>query len=123
MLGAVQTPWWRSSLVWDAVTSGGAGLTAPVFFSLAGTNGEATPAVDSKGLLLAGALLVGGSVLGGLLGYGVYGALRDKGWGPWKAGAMTGLIGGVTAAGALIAASLVTGQPLIPQVKPQEPQA
>jgi len=38
---------------------------------------------------------VGGSAVGGLLGYGIFGSLRDKGWGPWKAGAATGLLGGL----------------------------
>lgn len=121
MFSIPQAPWWRSSLVWDAVTTGGAGLTAPVFFGLAadGVEENVTPS-DSKGLLLAGALLIGGSVLGGLLGYGIYGALRDKGWSSWKAGATVGLIGGVTTASVLVAASLITGRPLIPPLKMKE---
>lgn len=116
---AGNAPWWESSLVWDAVTTGGAGLTAPVFYSLDGADTEVDSS-DSKGLLLAGALLVGGSALGGLLGYGIYGSLRDRGWGPWKAGAMTGLLGGATTAAVLVATSLITGRPLIPPLKPKE---
>jgi hypothetical protein len=42
--------------------------------------------------------------------YGTYGALREKGYGPWGAGAATGAIGGVIAGGlAWIGASIMPG--------------
>ena len=49
--------------------------------------------------LLGALMIVGASTLGGLLGYGTYGYLKDKKrWSSWKAGAATGAIGGVAAA-------------------------
>ena len=112
----MKEPWWKTSLVWDGVTTGGAGMTAPVFYGIGSgslqANGSAT-----KRTVIAGGLLVGGSVVGGLLGYGLYGHLRDQGWGPWKSGAMTGLLGGVATAGVLTVMSLITGRPLVPPLK------
>jgi len=52
-------------------------------------------------LMSVGIILAGGT-LAGVLGYGVYGALRDRGWSTWKAGAVTGLIGGGLGAGAML---------------------
>lgn len=49
----------------------------------------------------AAVLLIGGA-LSGLLSFGVYGKLRDRGWGAWKAGAVTGAIGGAMGALALL---------------------
>jgi len=46
---------------------------------------------------LAFLTLVAGGALSGLLTYGPYGALRERGWGPWKAGAGVGAIGGIIA--------------------------
>ena len=39
--------------------------------------------------------VVAGSALSSMVTLGTYGALRDKGWSSWKAGAGTGAIGGV----------------------------
>ena len=44
--------------------------------------------------ITSAAVILAGSTLAGVLGYGTYGYLRDKGWSTWKAGAVTGLIGG-----------------------------
>ena len=113
MVATQNLPWWESSLIWDGVTTGGAGMTAPVFYGLS-SGAVASNEIDVKGTALAGLLLVGGSTVGGLLGYGIFGSLRDKGWGPWKAGAATGLLGGLTTACVLVGMSIVTGRPLIP---------
>lgn len=51
--------------------------------------------------LINAAILIAGGTLAGLLGYGLYGHFRDRGWSTWKAGAATGAIGG--AAGATVA--------------------
>lgn len=116
-------PWYNTSLVWDGITTGGAGMTAPVFYLI---NNPAEQHIDSadptafKRTALSGLALVGGSAVGGLLGYGIFGALRDKGWGPWKAGALTGLLGGLATAGVLAALSLITGRPLVPPLRKAE---
>ena len=44
---------------------------------------------------LAALSIIGGSAVAGLLGYGLYGYYRDKGVSSWKAGALTGAVGGV----------------------------
>jgi hypothetical protein len=44
-----------------------------------------------------------GSVAGGMLNYGTYGYLRDKGWSTWKSGAAVGAISGGLAALAMLA--------------------
>lgn len=116
-------PWYQTSLVWDAVTTGGAGLTAPVFYAIGNTEEQVIDKADPtapKRTVLSGLALVGGSAAGGLMGYGLYGALRDHGMNSWKAGALTGLLGGITTAGVLVALSLITGRPLVPPLKKKE---
>jgi len=54
--------------------------------------------------------VVAGGALSGTLSYGTYGTLREKGYGPWGAGAATGAIGGIIAGGlAWIGASVFPG--------------
>jgi hypothetical protein len=53
--------------------------------------------------IAAAATVVLGSVAGGMLNYGTYGYLRDKGWGTWKSGATVGAISGCLAALAILA--------------------
>lgn len=48
--------------------------------------------------LTTAAILVAGGAIGGLLGLGVYGHLRNKGWSTWKAGAASGALGGALGA-------------------------
>jgi len=48
-----------------------------------------------KGVGVLGAIMIlAASTVSGLLTYGVYGSLRDRKWGPWKAGATTGAVSG-----------------------------
>lgn len=44
--------------------------------------------------VLGAVAVLASSTIGGLLSYGTYGALRDRGMGPWGAGAATGAITG-----------------------------
>lgn len=66
--------------------------------------------------VVAAATVMLGSVAGGMLNYGTYGYLRDKGWGTWKSGAAVGAISGGLAALAMLAlpaimpANYATGQ-------------
>lgn len=108
-------PWWQTSFVWDALSSGGIGITGPVFRELGGGADPLSEAEmkDSTKTLLANAAIVGGSAVGGLLGYGLFGALRDRGWGPWKAGLATGVLGGVGALLMLHAVGALTGKRFI----------
>lgn len=53
--------------------------------------------------VVAAATVMLGSVAGGMLNYGTYGYLRDKGWGTWKSGAAVGAISGGLAALAMLA--------------------
>ena len=112
-------PWYHTSLVWDGVTTGGAGMTAPVFFGINSQEAyiDKQDPTAFRRTALAGLALVGGSAVGGLLGYGIFGALRDRGWGPWKAGAATGFLGGLATAGVLMSLSLITGRPLVPPLR------
>jgi len=53
--------------------------------------------------LMGAAISIAAGTLSSLLTLGTFGALRDRGWGPWKAGAATGAIsGGIGAIGWLI---------------------
>lgn len=108
-------PWYESSLMFDATTTGGIGLSAPVFRHY-GPPGDALsgmPKSAGSKKAIATAALVGGSVVGGLLGYGLYGHLRDKGWNTWKAGAMVGLTGGLGGLLCLEAVGRLTGREYI----------
>lgn len=54
--------------------------------------------------------IIAGSALSAMVSYGTYGTLREKGYGPWSAGAGTGAIGGVIAGGlAWVASSVFPG--------------
>jgi len=60
-------------------------------------------------------IAIGGATLAGMLGYGVYGTLRNKGVSPVKAGAATGAIQG--AAGVLALYTLMSmGYDEVPSV-------
>jgi hypothetical protein len=76
--------------MFDAVDTGGVGVTTALFrhFGMAGASNTQQAAVASVALLL-------GSTIGGLLGYGLYGWLRDRRWGSWRAGALVGVVGGM----------------------------
>ena len=52
-----------------------------------------------KDTLITAGITVAGATLAGVLTYGLYGHLRDKGWSTWKSGAVTGLTGGCLAVG------------------------
>jgi len=116
---AIEQPWWESSFVWDAITSGGAGLTAPVFYA-AGSTDEAVTTKDSRGLLRTGCWLVAGSIVGDVLGYSIYGALRKRKWSPWKAGAAAGGLGAVVAVAVLAVTSVFVKRPLVPALFSKE---
>jgi len=53
--------------------------------------------------------MLAGSAIGSLLSFGVYGTLKDRGWNPWAAGAVTG-----AASAALGGVLLVTAAKLVP---------
>jgi hypothetical protein len=61
--------------------------------------------------IAAAATVVLGSVAGGMLNYGTYGYLRDKGWGTWKSGAMVGAISGCIAGLAILVMPSIVPQP------------
>lgn len=117
MIGLVPTvrPWWQSAFMFDGVASGGVGVTSPVFQHV-GAPGDVTeglPVSEKSKAPLAYALLLGGSTIGGLLGYGLYGHLRDRGWGPWKSGAAVGFFGGLGALIMLTGVGMVTGRQFV----------
>jgi hypothetical protein len=67
--------------------------------------------VNPEAFGLAGAATIMlGSVAGGMLNYGTYGYLRDKGWGTWKSGAAVGAISGGLAALAVYAFGYMTAR-------------
>jgi len=69
---------------------------------------------------LAFLTMIAGGALSGMLTYGTYGTLRDKGYGPWSAGAGTGAIGGIIASGlAWVAATIAPG--MLEQMKLTNP--
>jgi hypothetical protein len=51
-----------------------------------------------------------GSIAGGMLNYGTYGYLRDKGWSTWKSGAAVGAISGSLAALAMLTFGWMTAR-------------
>ena len=108
-------PWWQSAFMFDAVSTGGMGYTTPIFrhFGAPGEIVDSLPVAEGSKTPLAYGLLLVGSLLGGLFGYGFYGALRDRGWGPWKSGAAVGLTSGVSALAMLKVASVITGRQFV----------
>lgn len=44
--------------------------------------------------ITSAAIILAGSTLAGVVGFGLNGYLRNRGWSTWKAGAATGLVGG-----------------------------
>jgi len=91
------------------------GMPAPIVYRLGAIVEQENS--DPKSLLLAGILLIAGGTIGGFLGYGIYGTLHDRGWPSWKAGMASGFLGGIGTTGLLVAASLITGRPLLPPMK------
>ena len=115
MTNANIRPWYQSSFMWDALSSGGVGITGTMFRAF-GPDGDPLSEVqmeDSTKTWLANASIIGGSAVGGLLGYGLFGHLRDKGWGPWKAGLATGIFGGLGALAMMHAVGALTGKKFI----------
>lgn len=121
MIGeATPRPWWQSSFMWDAFSSGGVGMTGPVFHYYGpgdGVIGGLEGYSDSEKRALASFAIIGGSVFGGLLGYGLFGYLRDKGYGPWTSGALVGLLGGIGALGMMKGMEMVTGKTFIGRLR------
>ncbi len=115
---AIEQPWWESSFVWDAITTGGAGLTAPVFYATGSTN-EVVTKQDIRRLLHTGCWLVVGSIAGDILGYSIYDTLRRRGWSSWKAGAAAGGLGGVVTMAVLAVTSMFVKRPLVPILVPK----
>ena len=108
-------PWWQSSLMFDTVTTGGIGLSAPVFRHY-GPPGDSLSGIqmsDSSKSTLATIALLGGSLVGGLAGYGLYGHLRDEGWNTWAAGATVGFVGGLGGLLCLKAIGWLTGKDFV----------
>lgn len=75
-----------------------------------------------KDTLVNSAIILGAAALTGVLGFGVYGYLRDtKGYSTWKAGAVTGLIGGGIGIGTALLGKKVgafSGLGLLPRAYP-----
>lgn len=108
-------PWYQSSLMFDTATTGGIGLSAPVFrhYGPPGDSLSGLAMSDSSKKALATAALLGGSLVGGLAGYGLYGHLRDEGWNTWSAGATVGLVGGLGGLLCLKAVGWLTGKEFV----------
>lgn len=106
--------------MWDGLSSGGVGMTGPVFRHF-GPAGDAMAGLgdftEPQKAFIANASIIGGSVIGGLFGYGLFGHLRDKGWGPWEAGGMVGLLGGLSALAMIHGVGLLTGKRFIGRVQ------
>lgn len=59
-----------------------------------------------KTLMFAGLSIAGGA-LSGVMTYGIYGAFRDSGKGPYASGAAAGAVGGAIGAVSLVALQLI----------------
>jgi hypothetical protein len=70
-------------------------------------------------MLLTSLALIAGGAVSGLLGYGTYGYYRDKGMSSWKAGALTGAVGGALTAAVLAAGLIPMGMVVSDQVNSQ----
>ena len=108
-------PWWQSAFMNDGFDAGGVGVTGEVYRHLGPPETQSMIAglplqSDTSKKVFANAAILGGSIIGGLLGYGLFGHLRDKGWGPWKAGATVGLLGGVGALIMMHGVGAITGK-------------
>lgn len=114
-MSAKTRPWWQSSLMFDTVTTGGIGLSAAAFrqYGPPGDSLAGLPMSQQDKAFTAKAALIGGSLIGGLVGYGLYGHLRDEGWNTWAAGATVGLVGGIGGLLCLTAIGWLTGREFV----------